>query len=139
MKFCELLEQYIDTLHCSYKELSDLSGISPSVISRYKTGEREPSLNSVTLSSLARALATIAKEKQIEDMSEESILSSFSEVLLSNTLDYSAFIDRFNTLYNEMDLNMKRISSYTQYDISFLYRIKNGERKVADPILFSKK
>lgn len=34
MKFGELLDQYMKTLHCIGKELSDRSGISSSIISR---------------------------------------------------------------------------------------------------------
>ncbi len=139
MKFFQLLEHYMKTLDCTGKELSELSGISSSVISRYKTGEREPAPNSETLVVLVKALSTIAESKQIEDMSEEVIMSRFLETLLSNTVDYTHFIDKFNILYNTLNLSMKSISSYTNYDASFLYRIKSSERKISDPIDFSNK
>lgn len=139
MKFFQLLEHYMNTLNCTGKEISELSGISSSVISRYKTGEREPAPNSETLVALVKALSTIANSKQIEDMSEEMLMSRFLETLLSHSKDYSNFINNFNILYEKLNLSMKSISSYTNYDASFLYRIKSGERKISDPLDFSNK
>lgn len=40
MKFCEQLGKYIEQLSCTAKELCELSGISPSTFSRYRSGER---------------------------------------------------------------------------------------------------
>ena len=42
MKFCEQLGKYIEQLSCTAKELCELSGISPSTFSRYRSGERIP-------------------------------------------------------------------------------------------------
>lgn len=137
MKFYQLLTQYMNKLGCTGKEISELSGISSSVISRYKSGEREPAPNSETLVALAKALSTIANSKQIEDMSEEIVMSHFLDALLSNAEDYSNFINNFNNLFKKLNLSMKSISSYTNYDTSFLYRVKSGERKISDPIDFS--
>lgn len=132
MKFGELLDQYMKTLGCTGKELSDCSGISSSIISRYRNGEREPQMNSETVIVLAHGLAAIAAEKSIENMSEETILSALKDVLASKSKDYESFLHKFNTLYEEMHLNMKEISAFTNFDTSFLYRIKAGERKTSD-------
>ena len=37
MKFCDKLNEYIETLSCTSKELCELSGISEATFSRYKT------------------------------------------------------------------------------------------------------
>ena len=42
MKFNETLDQYMGQIGCTAKELAMESGLSPAVISRYRTGEREP-------------------------------------------------------------------------------------------------
>lgn len=136
MKFCELFNEYIDTLNCSSKEISDLSGISPSVISRYRNGEREPQTDSDILTALSKALSEIAAAKNIENMSEEIILSAFKNVLLSKSKNYEKFLRNFNILYDELNLNMKDISAFTNFDTSFLYRIKSGERKTSDVSAF---
>lgn len=56
MKFNEQLNTYIEMLQCTAKELSDISGLSPAVISRYRTGEREPDVASDNLTKLATVL-----------------------------------------------------------------------------------
>ena len=45
MKFCEQLGKYIEQLSCTAKELCELSGISPSTFSRYRSGERIPEID----------------------------------------------------------------------------------------------
>ena len=42
MTFSEQLNEYLSVLNCSAKELSQISGLSNSVISRYRSGERVP-------------------------------------------------------------------------------------------------
>ena len=42
MKFSDLLNKYLEEFKCSSKKLSDLTGISPSVISRYRSNQRTP-------------------------------------------------------------------------------------------------
>ena len=46
MNFNEILNKYIDELNCTSKTLSNVSGISNSVISRYRNGQRVPSCDS---------------------------------------------------------------------------------------------
>lgn len=132
MKFSELLNQYMNILHLTNKELSDLSGISPSVISRYRNGEREPQADSDIVDALTGALALAASEKGQKDFSKDSILASFQDALLAKSRDYDRFLHNFNVLYDELGLNMKNISTFTNFDTSFLYRIKSGERKTSD-------
>ena len=132
MKFGELLNQYMNRLDCSGKELSDRTGLSSSLISRYRNGEREPQPDSDAIRTLAHALSAAALEKGVENLSEEAIFCAFQEVLLVKARDYDAFLHKFNVLYDELHLNMKDISAFTNFDTSFLYRIKSGERKTSD-------
>ena len=132
MKFSELLNQYIHLLGCTGQELAERSGISASVISRYRNGEREPQPDSEAVRMLARVLAAISAEKSAEPLSEEEILTSFQDVLLSKSRVYDTFLHRFDALYRELNLNMKDIAAFTNFDTSFLYRIKSGERRTSD-------
>lgn len=139
MRFSELLAQYMDTLNCTGKELAELSNLSSSVISRYKTGERVPSPDSTIVASLAKAISLIAEAKHLEGMGEAEVLKRFTDALLTNYINYEEFVHKFNLLYSELNLSMKSIALYTNYDISFLYRIKSGERRVSDLCTFSHK
>ena len=52
MTFSEQLNEYLSVLNCSAKELSQISGLSNSVISRYRSGERVPRPESEKLNQL---------------------------------------------------------------------------------------
>ena len=41
MSFKDILNEYLEKINCSSKELSNVSNISESVISRYRSGERK--------------------------------------------------------------------------------------------------
>ena len=55
MNFKEVLNEYLKELNCSSKKLSNESGLSESVISRYRSGERTPVKNSEQLNKLTKA------------------------------------------------------------------------------------
>ena len=46
MKFKDTLNKYLKELDCSSKKLSNESGLSESVICRYRSGQRTPIKNS---------------------------------------------------------------------------------------------
>ena len=63
MTFQECLNSYIKELGCSGKELAANSGISETVISRYRKGERLPASDSEYLKKLADGIVKTAIEK----------------------------------------------------------------------------
>lgn len=132
MKFHELLNQYMTTLNCTGKELSARCGLSASVISRYRSGEREPQADSDSLVALADALGDFAKEQEMDQLSASNILSAFQDALSSKSKEYDLFLYNFNLLYDKAHLNMKDIATFTNFDPSSLYRIKSGERRTTD-------
>ena len=73
MKFCEQLGKYIEQLSCTAKELCELSGISPSTFSRYRSGERIPEIDTVAFDGLCNALEAVAREKGYGDMTRVKI------------------------------------------------------------------
>lgn len=60
MKFREKLNEYMERLSCSAKDLCTLSGISAASFSRYKNGERVPEMGTVPFDKLCGAIAEIA-------------------------------------------------------------------------------
>ena len=65
MNFCEQLNKYIQQLECSSKELVVASGLSSTVISRYRNGERTPNIRSKQLEQLVDGLYNISQNKNI--------------------------------------------------------------------------
>ena len=66
MNFKDILNEYIEKINCSSKELSNISNISESVISRYRSGERTPKENSEQINKLINAIYELANNKDIE-------------------------------------------------------------------------
>ena len=66
MKFCEKLNEYIDKTGCTAKEISELSGISESTLSRYRSGERVPDVKSDAFDSLCKAVAELSRREKGE-------------------------------------------------------------------------
>lgn len=63
MTFQEQLNLYIEELSCSGRELAQNSGISETILSRYRKGERLPGADSDYLKKLAAGIALTAEQK----------------------------------------------------------------------------
>lgn len=135
MKFNETLNQYMGQIGCTAKELAMESGLSPAVISRYRTGEREPEQESLV--KLAAGLAHLALQDASNTMSEREILSMLQTALSEQ--DDSACINciNYNAIISALGINMKELSSATNFDASYLYRVRSGQRHPKDPVAFS--
>ena len=77
MKFCDKLNEYIETLSCTSKELCELSGISEATFSRYKRGERVPEIGTDAFENLCTAVSESAKRRERGDITARSVRESF--------------------------------------------------------------
>ena len=139
MKFKEVLNKYLKELDCSSKKLSNESGLSESVISRYRSGERTPVKNSEQLNKLTKALFIIAKDSDKNNYTFDKIVSDFNSVLTSNNFDYTTFSNNLNTLITSLNINTHEMSKYIVFDASHISRIRYGKARPSNPIEFSNK
>lgn len=139
MKFKEVLNKYLKELNCSSKKLSDESGLSESVISRYRSGERTPLKNSEQLNKLTNALFNIAKDNGKNKYTFNKIESDFNSTLTSDDFDYTTFSNNLNTLITSLNINTHEMSKYIVFDASHISRIRYGKAKPSNPIEFSNK
>ena len=139
MTFKELLNKYMDELDISSKELADKANISYPVISRYKTGERTPKLESSQLLNLASALEKFSIEKNIKHTKEEILENLTKAIKNEDNFNYDNLSTNLNTLINKLNININKMSKYIAFDSSHISRIKNGKTRPSDPIDFSKK
>ena len=65
MTFCEQLNNYIKQIECSSQELVNASGLSTSVISRYRRGDRTPNIKSKQLNQLVDGLFKLSNQKNL--------------------------------------------------------------------------
>ena len=139
MKFKEVLNKYLKELNCSSKKLSNESGLSESVISRYKSGERTPVKNSEQLNKLTKALFNIAKDSGKNKYTLDKIVSDFNSALPSDDFDYTTFSNNLNTLITSLNINTHEMSKYIVFDASHISRIRYGKAKPSNPVEFSNK
>ena len=139
MNFKEVLNEYLKELNCSSKKLSNESGLSESVISRYRSGERTPVKNSEQLNKLTKALFNIAKDNDKNKYTFDKIESDFNSTLASDNFDYTTFSNNLNTLITSLNINTHEMSKYIVFDASHISRIRYGKAKPSNPIEFSNK
>ena len=139
MNFKEVLNKYLKELNCSSKKLSNESGLSESVISRYRSGERTPVKNSEQLNKLTKALFNIAKDNGKNKYTLDKIVSDFNIALPSDDFDYTTFSNNLNTLITSLNINTHEMSKYIIFDASHISRIRYGKAKPSNPVEFSNK
>ena len=135
MKFSDLLNKYLEKFNCSSKKLSELTNISPSVISRYRSGQRTPEANSIQVETIINVLFELSNKKYQKEDIKNSIINS----LKKDNFNYENFSKNLNDLINLLKINLKDMSKYTLYDSSHISRIRYGKTKPSEPIEFSKK
>ena len=135
MKFSDLLNKYLGEFKCSSKKLSELTNISPSVISRYRSGQRTPEADSIQVETIINVLFELSNKKYQKEDIKNSIINS----LKKDNFNYENFSKNLNDLINLLKINLKDMSKYTLYDSSHISRIRYGKTKPSEPIEFSKK
>ena len=138
MTFKNRLNEYLNNINCSSKELSIKSNVSESVISRYRNGDRTPKIDSKQLKDIAAAIECIIKEKNIEEYLNTNILFELSNAIKEmDTFNYDSFSNNLNELITTLKINIKEMSKYIMFDSSHISRIKNGKTRPSDPIIFA--
>ena len=136
--FSDKLNEYIYTIGCTGKELSEYSEISESTISRYRTGERMPKAESDELARLCRGLCYAAAEKgENSSVSYSTVMHELSTLVACEKFNYKGFQTRLNMLFSIFSINASEISSALKYDSSYISRIRRGQRKPARPEQFA--
>lgn len=140
MKFSEQLNLYLSDLKCTSKKLSEISGISESVISRYRNGERTPSTDSAQLLKLCQSLEELYLEQENNKISKEDILKSFRACIEKDDgFNYEAFSKNLSSIIEFLKINISDMAKYTVFDASHISRIKNGKSRPSEPLEFCKK
>ena len=137
MKFSEKLNEYISLLSCTSKDLYTLADISAASFTRYRKGERVPELRTPPFDSLCAAIAKLAAQKGLPDVTAETVKESFTSCEDFVTTDKERLRQNFNTLLTTLNINLTRLCQYTNYDASTIFRIRNGSRKPGDPEQFA--
>ena len=139
MNFKEVLNKYLQELNCSQKKLSEVSNLSETVISRYRSGNRTPIKNSEQMKKLTTALFNIAQKNGKNKYTFDKIINDFNSTLPSDDFDYTTFSNNLNTLITSLNINTNEMSKFIIFDASHISRIRYGKAKPSNPIDFSNK
>lgn len=138
MKFCDVLNSYIEELHCLAKDIEKHSGISASTLSRYRSGERMPDKNSDSYRNLCRAIEEIAHSKGITYITADTADNAFAPCFDKNDIpEFEILRANFNTLISFMNISVGKLCKSLNYDASTVFRIRNGTRQPSDPTGFA--
>ena len=136
MDFRQLLNHYIEVLGCTAKELSEVSGLSTTDISRYRTGKRLPSHNSEKLQKLSFGIAEMAHLQQKADFSQQEVFDALRNALPTSSDEFYHTIDNLNTLIDTLNINVAEMSRAINYDASYISRIRSKQRQPSDTEAF---
>ena len=140
MKFKDKFNEILRDLNCTSRRLSVESGISESVISRYRSGERTPKSDSEQIKKITEALYNVSLEqrssKYTKKIIEEILIDSLKE---KNPFDYDSLSKNLNELILALNININDMSKYIVFDSSHISRIRYGKTKPSDPLDFSTK
>jgi transcriptional regulator with XRE-family HTH domain len=137
MKFSEKLNDYIEQLSCTGKDICNLSGISAASLSRYRNGERVPELGTKPFEDLCCALAQISAQKGKLQITADAVKKTFVSCDDFVSTDKELLRKNFNTLLSALNVNLTQLCQYTNYDASAVFRIRNGSRKPGDAERFA--
>ena len=135
MTFCEQLNKYIKQIGCSSKELVNASGLSTSVISRYRRGDRRPNIRGKQLVQLADGLYELSSSKKI-NITKDEIYSKLSGSLNDVSIDFEQLSKNFNELIATLNINISELSRFSSYDASLLSKIRTGNKTPSKPKTF---
>lgn len=138
MNFNEKLNEYIEKIQCTAKELSVESGLSPATVSRYRNGERIPEITSDAFEKICDALVSLSQRgKGGDTLTKTAVAESFLQCRDIIASDKEQFRQRLNTLISMFNLNITRLCKSTNYESSALFRIRNGSRRPSEPAKFA--
>lgn len=137
MKFSEKLNDYIEQLSCTGKDICNLSGISAASLSRYRNGERVPEFGTKSFEDLCCALAQISAQKGELQITADAVKKAFVSCDDFVSTDKELLRKNFNTLLSALNVNLTQLCQYTNYDASAVFRIRNGSRKPGDAERFA--
>ena len=136
-RFHEQLNEYLEELDCTAKELAEVSGVSAATLSRYRSGSRIPDAGTEAFNSICEAIGRIAGQRGIETLTEETVRESFLRCLDMTAVDKEQLRTNFNLLATALNMNMARLCQQINYDSSTVFRFRNGSRQPAEPEKFA--
>lgn len=124
MNFSDKLNEYIDLLGCTNKQLSDITGIAPPIISGYRKGNRIPKYDSDQFKKLVSGIVTLSKEKKIDTITKDNVKNDLGNFLKKENINFDLFNTNFNILIETFKINLSDLAKYLGFDSSYVSKKK---------------
>ena len=133
MTFSEFINEYKNKLGCSFKDISDVTGLTPATISRYKSGERVPVKNGPQYQAIVRGFILLAEKtgKGSKDDIVRDIESAFKDE--DDSFDFYGFRRNLSEIMDRLHITLRDVADAVDKDVSYISRIKAGTRHPASP------
>lgn len=148
MEFKDKLNQIMHVLAVPNATLSKVSDVDPSLISRFRSGERVPRKDSAQFIKLCKGISLIIEEKKLHDQIKkicniddsisvtEAIRQYFrdSEAVWIDPHPYNpykrnkSFSEKLDIIMNMMDLSNIKLAKHLNVDSSLISRYRSGQR-----------
>ena len=126
MSFHENFELLLRHRKLSAKEISELSGISTSAISRYRKGTRQP--DAETAQRLLSAVLHLIEEQEgaLSDAEKQTV----QELLTVERVVFRA--EHFDLLITKLNISMTELAAQIHYSLPYLSAIRSGKNQPAN-------
>ncbi|MBR1731630.1 MAG: hypothetical protein IJ725_04285, partial [Ruminococcus sp.] len=119
-------------LELSAKELSDISGLSEALLSRYRSGQRTPSLDGEAYQKIIDGLCSAAESKNIQ-LNRDELSARLSESIKNRGIEANELADNLNTLIDTFNIKAADIAQAINYEPAQLSRIRSKKRRPTKP------
>ena len=123
---------------CTNKVIAAECGISDSALSRYRSGNRTPELDSDVVHRLAAGLARLGEQRDCgEFMEEKNVLHALNGTLVDPALAGERICSRFRALADLLGIRNSEVARTFDVDPSYISRIRAGQRFPGDRVTFA--
>lgn len=122
-------------LECSGRELAEASGLSAATVSRYHSGERKPE-SAAEREKLVSGIVRLAAMRGIPSLTETAVTEELGRFFSETSLDKEHLRSNLNSLLTTFSISSSDLACSTNYDASYLSRIRNGQRRPSNPDQF---
>ena len=124
--FKDQLNAYMEQLKCSGRELAEASGLSAATVSRYRSGERKPE-SDLERAKLIRGIALLAAARGVSSLTEDAVAEGLGRFFAEDSFDMEHLRRNLNSLFSTLSISNSDLARSTNYDASYLSRIRSGE------------
>ncbi len=124
MALNDKIEEYLEILECSGRDLSSASGLSDAAISRYKSGSRIPAYDSQEFNALVSGFEMLFDKSGVKP--PEDIREGLKNALPTPGLNREKYAERLGILTSLSEISRTKIAATAGYDPSFITRVIRG-------------